>query len=37
MIKFYHYLFALVSNAVNYIKLILDNSLVYRVTISDVA
>jgi len=33
--EFYHYLVTLISNAANYITVILDNSLVFRVTIPD--
>jgi hypothetical protein len=33
--EFYYYLFTLISNAANYIIVILDNSLVFRVTIPD--
>jgi hypothetical protein len=37
LFEFYYYLFALISNATNYIIVILDNSLVFRMTIPDAA
>jgi hypothetical protein len=33
--EFYYYLFTLINNAANYIIVILDNSLVFKVTIPD--
>jgi hypothetical protein len=36
-LKFYHFPFTLTSNTAHYITIIIDNSLVYRVTISEAA
>jgi hypothetical protein len=36
-LQFYHYLFTFISNATDYITVILDNLLIYRVTTSDAA